>query len=107
MARAIPAGGGSGVFLAEVLTVARYALLAQRRNRTWILNTSLTPFFLLAPLVFVANSFLGQPGPARQAFVQLTGYDNYLGFMIVPLIDATMTSTVYSAIGHTIRFEQI
>ncbi len=27
--------------------------------------------------------------------------------MIVPLIDATMTSTVYSAIGHTIRFEQI
>jgi hypothetical protein len=74
-----------GVFLGEVLTVARYSLIVQQRYRSWIFNTSLTPFFLLAPLVFVANSFLVQPGPARQAFVQLTGYDNYLGFLIVPL----------------------
>jgi len=96
-----------GVFFREILTVARYSLIAQQRYRSWIFNTSLTPFFLLAPLVFVANSFLGQPGPARQAFVQLTGYDNYLGFLIVPLIDATMTSTVYSNIGHTLRMEQM
>jgi ABC-2 type transport system permease protein len=111
--RSLPMGEALGhradprVFIGEILTVARYGLIAQQRNRSWILNTSLTPFFLLAPLVFVANSFLGQPGPARQEFVRLTGYDNYLGFMIVPLIDATMTSTVYSNIGHTIRFEQI
>jgi ABC-2 type transport system permease protein len=107
VASAAARGAGPGTFLAEVMTVARYALLAQQRNRSWIVNTSLTPFFLLAPLVFVANSFLGQPGPGREAFVRLTGYENYLGFLIVPLIDATMTSTVYSHIGHTIRFEQM
>src|SRR5688572_29490608 len=94
-------------FLREVLTVAQFSLLQQRRHRSWILNTSLTPFFLLAPLVFVANSFLGPEGPARRAFAELTGYDNYIGYLIVPLIDATMTSTVYSNIGHTIRVEQM
>ena len=98
MARAITAGAAPGVFLDEVLTVAHYSLIAQRRSRSWIVNTSLTPFFLLAPLVFVANSFLGQPGPGREAFVRLTGYENYPGFLVVPLVDATMTSTVYSQI---------
>jgi hypothetical protein len=107
VADALAQRANPGSFLGEALTVARYSLIVQQRYRSWIFNTSLTPFFLLAPLVFVANSFLGQPGPARQAFVQLTGYDNYLGFLIVPLIDATMTSTVYSNIGHTIRFEQM
>jgi ABC-2 type transport system permease protein len=107
VAKAVAGGAGPGAFLDEILTVARFSLLQQRRNRSWVVNTSLTPFFLLAPLVFVANSFLGQPGPGREAFVTLTGYENYLGFLIVPLIDATMTSTVYSHIGHTIRFEQM
>jgi ABC-2 type transport system permease protein len=107
VAKAVAGGAGPGTFLDEILTVARFSLLQQRRNRSWVVNTSLTPFFLLAPLVFVANSFLGQPGPGREAFVTLTGYENYLGFLIVPLIDATMTSTVYSHIGHTIRFEQM
>jgi ABC-2 type transport system permease protein len=91
----------------EVAIVARYSLLMQGRARSWVFNTSLTPFFLLAPLVFVVNSFLGEPGAGRDAFVRLTGYENYLGFLIVPLIDATMTSTVYSNIGHTIRQEQV
>lgn len=91
----------------EICTVARYSLIVQQRNRSWILGISVTPFFLLAPLVFLANSFLGQPGPSRDAFARLTGYDNYLGFLIVPLLDATMTSTVYSHIGHTIRAEQM
>jgi ABC-2 type transport system permease protein len=107
VADALRVHAGPSVLLDEILTVARYSLIAQGRNRSWIVNTSLTPFFLLAPLVFVANSFLSQPGPGREAFVTLTGYENYLGFLIVPLIDATMTSTVYSHIGHTIRFEQV
>jgi ABC-2 type transport system permease protein len=93
--------------LREILIVARYSLIQQQRNRSWVANTSLTPFFLMAPLIFVANSFLGPEGAARRAFVELTGYQNYIGYLVVPLIDATMTSTVYSHIGHTIRFEQM
>jgi ABC-2 type transport system permease protein len=91
----------------EILIVARYSLIQQQRSRTWVFNTSLTPFFLMAPLIFVANSFLGPEGAARRAFFELTGYQNYIGYLVVPLIDATMTSTVYSHIGHTIRFEQM
>lgn len=91
----------------EVVTVAWYSLVQLQRNRSWIFNTSLTPFFLMAPLVFVANSFLGADGPARRAFIAMTGYENYMGYLVVPLIDATMTSTVYSNIGHTIRQEQL
>ncbi len=49
MAEAVLRRADPGVFLEEILTVARYGLIAQQRNRTWILNTSLTPFFLLAP----------------------------------------------------------
>jgi ABC-2 type transport system permease protein len=94
-------------FLRELWIVARYSLLQQQRARSWIFNTSLTPFFLMAPLVFVADSFLGPDGRARQAFLELTGYDNYIGYLVIPLIDATMTSTVYSNIGHTIRQEQM
>lgn len=103
---AAPAEPTSWLFLREVMIIARYILLGQVRHRTWILNTSLTPFFLMAPLVFIASSFLGSVGPARLAFAQLTGYDNYLGYILVPLLDAAMTSTVYSNIGHTLRQEQ-
>lgn len=95
------------LFWREIVTVAWYSLVQLQRNRSWIFNTSLTPFFLMAPLVFVANSFLGSVGPARRAFVEMTGYENYIGYLVVPLIDATMTSTVYSNIGHTIRQEQM
>ena len=94
------------LLLREVLIVARYSLLHGQRNRTWILNTSTTPFFLMAPLVFIAHSFLGPSAPGRQAFIALTGYDNYIGYIVVPLLDATMTSTVYSHIGHALRGEQ-
>lgn len=93
-------------FLHELVIVARYSLIQQQRTPTWILNTSLTPFFLMAPLLFVATSFLGTGGAALEKFTLLTGYENYLGYMVVPLLDATMTSTVYSNIGHTIRQEQ-
>lgn len=96
-----------GQFVREMWIVARYSLIQQQRARSWLLNTNLTPFFLMAPLVFVANSFLGPGGQARQAFLALTGYENYVGYLVVPLIDATMTSTVYSNIGHTIRQEQM
>jgi ABC-2 type transport system permease protein len=93
--------------LREIGIVARYSLIQQQRAPSWIFNTSLTPFFLMAPLLFVATSFLGSGGAALQRFVALTGYENYLGYMVVPLLDATMTSTVYSNIGHTIRQEQM
>lgn len=92
--------------LREIVVVARYSLIQQQRSPTWVFNTSLTPFFLMAPLLFMATSFLASGGPALQRFVSLTGYENYLGYMVVPLLDATMTSTVYSNIGHTIRQEQ-
>jgi ABC-2 type transport system permease protein len=95
------------LFLRELLIVAHYSLAQYRRQPSWVLNTSLTPFFLMAPLLFVVTSFLAPGGEAFQRFVMLTGYENYLGYMVVPLLDATMTSTVYSAIGHTIRQEQM
>lgn len=95
------------LLLREVVTVARYSLIQSQRHPTWILNTSTTPFFLMAPLVFIAYSYLGPSAPARAAFAALTGYDNYIGYVIVPLLDATMTSTVYSAIGHALRQEQL
>jgi ABC-2 type transport system permease protein len=95
------------LLLREVIVVARYSLMQAVRHRSWALNTSLTPFFLMAPLVFIAYSFLGSVGPARQAFVELTGYDNYIGYVLVPLLDAAMTSTVYSNIGQALRQEQL
>jgi ABC-2 type transport system permease protein len=93
--------------LREMLVVARYSLLQQQRHPTWVLNTSLTPFFLMAPLVFIAYSYLGPSAAARAQFTALTGYDNYIGYMVIPLLDATMTSTVYSHIGHALRGEQL
>ena len=50
------------LFLRELWIVARYSLLQQGRSRSWIFNTSLTPFFLMAPLLFVATSFLAAGG---------------------------------------------
>ncbi len=103
-----PASSGLALlFLRELVVVARYSVLQYQRNPSWIFNTSLTPFFLMAPLLFVVTSFLAPGGAALQRFVSLTGYENYLGYMVVPLLDATMTSTVYSNIGHTIRQEQV
>jgi ABC-2 type transport system permease protein len=95
------------LLLREIVIVARYSLRQSQRNRTWILNTSTTPFFLMAPLVFIAYSYLGPSATARAQFTALTGYDNYIGYLVIPLLDATMTSTVYSHIGHALRQEQL
>ncbi|HUE75381.1 MAG TPA: ABC transporter permease [Chloroflexota bacterium] len=106
-ARSHPVMAPVTIFLYEIVTIARYSLLQQQRYKSWIFNTSLTPFFLMAPLIFIAHSFLGPAGQARQAFFEFTGYENYIGYLVIPLVDATMTSTVYSNIGHTIRQEQM
>lgn len=94
------------LLLREVGIIARYSLIQHQRNRAWLLNTSLTPFFLMAPLVFIAHSFLRPGSEALATFTRLTGYDNAIGYIVVPLLDAAMTSTVYSHIGHALRQEQ-
>jgi ABC-2 type transport system permease protein len=95
------------LLLSETLAVARINLLTQGRFRMGLLGTMVNPFFLFAPLLFLAQSFVGPDGRYRRPFVELTGYENHLGYLVVPLVGATLAHTVFSAVGQTIRHEQI
>ena len=97
----------AGVLWREVLAVARVGLQGQARFRLGFLATMVMPFFLFAPLVFLAQSFVGPDGRYRRPFVELTGYDNHIGYLVVPLVGATMAHTVFSAVGQLIRREQV
>lgn len=95
------------VLLDEIIAVARVGWQVQIRYRMSVFGTSINPFFLFAPLLFMAQSLVGPDGRYRQPFVALTGYENHIGYLVVPLIGATLAHTVFSAIGQLVRQEQI
>jgi ABC-2 type transport system permease protein len=100
------APGLSGL-VGETIAVARVGLQVQGRFRMGLVGTMVNPFFLFAPLLFLAQSFVGPDGRYRRPFVELTGYENHIGYLVVPLVGATLAHTVFSAIGQLIRREQI
>ena len=63
----------------EVVTTAKYGLIADRRSYGWILTTTIGPFFLMAPFVLMAESLVGPGGRFNEPFFEATGYSNYLG----------------------------
>ena len=92
--------------MADAITVARYRLIVQSRQRTWFVTASATGFFMVAPLVLLGETIVGERGERLQPFFELSGYQNYAGFLAVPLVFAFLTNSAYSWIGQSIRQEQ-
>ena len=92
--------------LMEVLATAKYGLLMDRRSYGWILTTSVGPFFLLAPFALMAESLVGPGGRFNQPFYEATGYANYLGWLIVPLIALNTMNTVFSNVSQHLHHEK-
>jgi ABC-2 type transport system permease protein len=93
--------------LRDAVTVARFRLYHQSRERTWFVTASATGFFMVAPLVLLGQTIVGRDGERLGPFSELSGYDNYTGFLAVPLVFAFLTNSAYSWIGQTIRQEQM
>ena len=93
--------------LMEILTTAKYGLLADKRGYGWILTTSIGPFFLLAPFALMAESLVGPGGRFNQPFFEATGYSNYLGWLIVPLIALNTMNTVFSNVAQRLHYEKV
>ena len=92
--------------LMEVLTTAKYGLLTDRRSYGWILTTTIGPFFLLAPFALMAESLVGPGGRFDQPFYEATGYSNYLGWLLVPLIALNTMNTVFSNVAQLLHREK-
>jgi ABC-type multidrug transport system permease subunit len=92
--------------LADAVTVAGSALLMQSRARSWFITASSTGFFFVAPLVFMGRTIVGEKGERLGPFTELSGYENYTGYLAVPLCFAFLTNSAYSWIGHRIRSER-
>lgn len=92
--------------LMEILATAKYGLLMDRRSYGWILTTSVGPFFLLAPFALMAESLVGPGGRFNQPFYEATGYANYLGWLIVPLIALNTMNTVFSNVSQHLHHEK-
>ena len=92
--------------LKDSITVARFKMLYQFRQRTWLVTASLTGFFMVTPLVLLGETIIGSKGERIQPFFELSGYENYTGFLAVPLVFAFLTNSAYSWIGQAIRSEQ-
>lgn len=90
----------------DSLTVAHYRLIAQLRARTWFVTASTTAFFMVGPLVLLGETLVGRNGERLQPFFELSGYQNYTGYLAVPLAFAVLTNSAYSWIGQAIRSEQ-
>ena len=90
----------------DAITVAQFRLYHQSRERTWFITASATGFFLVAPLVLLGQTIVGKEGERLGPFSELSGYDNYTGFLAVPLVFAFLTNSAYSWIGQAIRSEQ-
>ncbi len=90
----------------DAITVARFRLHHQSRQRTWFVTASATGFFLVAPLVLLGQTIVGENGERLGPFQELSGYANYTGFLAVPLVFAFLTNSAYSWIGQAIRQEQ-
>jgi ABC-2 type transport system permease protein len=93
--------------VSDTLTVARYRLLVQVRARTWFVTASTTSFFLVGPLVLLGETLVGKGGERLGPFAELSGYDNYTGYLAIPLVFAVLTNSAYSWIGQAIRSEQV
>ena len=92
--------------LMEIATTAKYGLLTDRRSYGWILTTTIGPFFLLAPFALMAESLIGPGGRFNQPFFEATGYSNYLGWLIVPLIALNTMNTVFSNVAQHLHHEK-
>lgn len=90
----------------DSLLVARYRLLMQSRARSWFITASATGFFMVAPLVLLGETIVGEEGERLEPFFALSGYTNYTGYLAVPLVFAFLTNSAYSWIGQAIRQEQ-
>jgi hypothetical protein len=90
----------------DSITVSRFRLLQQLRNRTWLVTASATGFFMVTPLVLLGETIIGSKGERIQPFFELSGYENYTGYLAVPLVFAFLTNSAYSSIGQAIRQEQ-
>lgn len=90
----------------DSIVVARYRLLVQSRARSWFVTASATGFFLVAPLVLLGETIVGESGERLDPFFSLSGYTNYTGYLAVPLVFAFLTNSAYSWIGQAIRQEQ-
>ncbi len=90
----------------DAATTAKYGLLAQSRSYGWIVTTTLGPFFLMAPFVLMAETLVGPGGRFDQAFLESTGYTNYVGWLIVPLIALNTMNTVFSNVAQLLHSEK-
>ena len=86
--------------------VARVRLLGQSRIRAWLISVPCSGFFLVAPFVFLGKTIVGEKGERLQPFLSLSGYDNYTGYLAIPLVFAFLTNSSFSWIGQAIRQEQ-
>lgn len=99
---------GSSVLkvIKDAIAVARIRLLMQSRMRSWFFSVPASGFFLVAPFVLLGKTIVGERGERLKPFLSLSGYDNYTGYLAVPLVFAFLTNSVYSWIGQAIRQEQ-
>ncbi len=92
--------------LMEVITTAKYGLISDRRSYGWILTTTIGPFFLMAPFVLMAESLVGPGGRFNEPFFEATGYSNYLGWLIIPLIALNTMNTVFSNVSQSLHAQK-
>ena len=92
--------------LNDALAVTRIRLLMQSRMRTWFFSVPATGFFLVSPFVLLGKTIVGERGERLAPFLALSGYDNYTGYLAIPLVFAFLTNSAYSWIGQAIRQEQ-
>ena len=90
----------------EVATTAKFGLLLHSRSYGWVLTTTIGPFFLMAPFVLMAETLVGPTGRFNQQFYEATGYTNYLGWLIIPLIALNAMNTVFSNIAQLLQAEK-
>ena len=90
----------------DAAATAKYGLLVEIRSYGWILTTTLGPFFLMAPFVLMTESLVGPGGRFDRQFLEATGYTNYLGWLIVPLIALNTMNTVFSNVAQLLHTEK-
>lgn len=104
----LPSGPPRGLrsFAFEGYAVARYSVLIFLRYPMWALNLALGPFLAMAPFVFLGDTVVGRGQPLQGRYFEGSGYTDYIGFLVVPLIAVGLTNTVFSWVGGLIRMER-
>lgn len=93
-------------FIIESVTVARYSVLNMFRYRMWFMNLVLGPFLTLAPLLFLAETVLGEDSRLAGKYFEGAEYSSYVGFIVIPMVAVGLTNTVFSWFGALIRIER-